>query len=273
MQLHVERKGSLSSFSSVRRRGPMTPVKRFRSTTFSAPVTAPGTRPVAGTWRAVSRAADGEPDGMWEYHRTEGAPVGLRWTATYAATGQFRLFGSLDDAREATAGPLLDDLRGEAFTFAFNSTGTDERLRGQRWIAVHMRIHALTHGTTIDVATTCSCGGLLTVALKDGRYAHVDACGQCQATLPVPCPAASTHVFCGRPDPQLTELEERMLRFETQRWNQPGRKITAIREQFAMTDVRFYATLNKVIEKPAAVRAFPLLVRRLRSLRDSRARK
>lgn len=273
MQLHVEPKGSVSGFSSVRRRGPMTPVKRFRSTTFKAPVTAPGTRPFAGTWRAVSKGPDGEPDGIWEYHRNEGAPIGQRWVAVYAATDQHRLFGSLDDAREATAGTLLDDLRGEAFTLAFKSGDAADRLQGHRWIAIHMRLHALTHSVKIPMDTTCACGGLLTVALSDGQLPHVDACADCRATFPAPCPTAESHAFCGRPDPLLTELEERMLRFATQRWNQSGLKVAAIREQFGVSEVRFYATLNKVIEKPAAARAFPVLVRQLRSLRNSRARR
>ncbi len=268
MQLHVEPKGSISAFSSVRRRGPMTPVKRFRSTTFKAPVTAPGTRPFLGTWQAVSRGADGEPDGVWEYERTEGAS--LRWSATYAATGQYRQFSSLDDAREATAGPLLDELRGEAFTFAFKSADADELLRGQRWIAVHMRIAGHT-----DVETICSCGGLLTVALRStGQYAHVDACPACRDTLSstTVCPDADRHLFCPRPDPRLTELEERMLQFEQRRWTKPGAKVAAIREQFGLSDVQFYAKLNKLIDKRSALEAFPVLVRRLQRLRARRGR-
>ncbi len=274
MQFHVEPRGGPNPFASARQRGPLTPVKKFSATTFKAPVTAPGTRPFRGTWRAVSLGVDGEPDGVWEYHRDE-ATI-LRWSATYVATGQSREFTNLDDAREATAGPLLGELRGEAFAFAFDAAtpdgeaftaGVEQRLQGQRWIAIHMRIAGHT-----NIDTTCSCGGLLTVALKDGRYAHVDACAGCRDSLPAACPNAEAHVFCARPDPQLTDLEVRMLEFETQWWTRPGAKVTAIRAQFDMTEIRFYAVLNRVIDKPAAAKRYPLVVRRLRDLRARRAR-
>lgn len=266
MQLYVERRGAASAFLSATRRGPLTPVKRFKADTFPAPVSQPGEHPVRGIWRAVSLGADGEPDGLWEYLRDEGAPRDCRWTAKFLPTGQHRQFSSLIRAREATAGTLFVDLRTEAFELAFKSTDPTQTPRGQRWIAIFMR---LAGHTSID--TQCACGGLLTLALPStGQYAHVDACADCRDQLPAACANAGTHLFCGRPDPLLTELEERMLRFETQWWHRPGLKVAAIREQFGQSDVQFYATLNRLIEKPAAARAFPILVRRLRDLRNRR---
>lgn len=268
MQIYVERRGAGSVFSSATRRGPLTPVKTFKSDTFPAPITQPGARPVRGIWRAVSLGADGEPDGRWEYLRDEGAPRGCRWTAKFVPTGQHRPFSSLIRAREATglgdAGELFVELRTEAFEWAFKSDDPTHKLRGQRWIAIFMR---LAGHTSID--TECSCGGLLTLALPStGQYAHVDACADCRDQLPAACPNAGTHLFCGRPDPLLTELEERMLRFETQWWRLAGLKFAAIRQEFGMSDVQFYATLNRLIDKPAAMRAFPVVVRRLQALRN-----
>ncbi len=263
MQLHVDAPGSRTTFASARGRGAMTAVTRFTSPTFKAPVSDPGTRPFPGTWRAVSVGPDKQPDGWWEYHRQEQEL--LRWTVVYLPTGQSCDFRSLDDAREATAGPLLTELRGAAFVAAFDQPTAE----GQRWIAIHLRING---GSEVDAL--CLCGGLLVVAFKDGRYAHVDACSACRDTLPVTsptsCAVATDHLFCARPDPLLTELEARMLEFERQWWTRAGAKVAAIREQFGVSDVRFYATLNRLIDKPDAVRRYPMVVRRLKEIRSRR---
>ncbi len=68
----------------------------------------------------------------------------------------------------------------------------------------------------------------------------------------------------------LTETERQILGFEKQWWQYPGTKEKTIREMFALSPTRYYQLLNELIDKPAALVADPLLVRRLRRLRASR---
>lgn len=70
----------------------------------------------------------------------------------------------------------------------------------------------------------------------------------------------------------LTSRELTMLAFERQWWKYAGAKEQAIRELFDMSAVRYYQLLNNLIEKEAAVAAEPLLVKRLRGVRGTRAR-
>jgi hypothetical protein len=69
------------------------------------------------------------------------------------------------------------------------------------------------------------------------------------------------------------ELREReILAFESQWWKYAGAKEQAIRELFDMSATRYYQVLNALIDKPAAMAADPMLVKRLRRLRSSRQR-
>ena len=68
----------------------------------------------------------------------------------------------------------------------------------------------------------------------------------------------------------LTRREHEMLAFERQWWRHPGAKETAIREQFGLPPTRYYQVLNALVDRPAALEADPLLVRRLRRLRSAR---
>jgi hypothetical protein len=69
---------------------------------------------------------------------------------------------------------------------------------------------------------------------------------------------------------QLRECE--ILAFEAQWWKYAGAKEQAIRELFDMSATRYYQVLNALIDKPAAMAADPMLVKRLRRLRSSRQR-
>ena len=62
----------------------------------------------------------------------------------------------------------------------------------------------------------------------------------------------------------LDDLDRRVLELEGQVWHRPGAKETAIREQFDWTPTRFYQHLDE----EEALAEFPLLVNRLRRLRD-----
>jgi hypothetical protein len=70
----------------------------------------------------------------------------------------------------------------------------------------------------------------------------------------------------------LTERDRAILEFERQWWKFAGAKEQAVREKFDMSSTRYYQVLNALIDKPEALEADPLLVRRLRRLRAARQR-
>jgi hypothetical protein len=71
----------------------------------------------------------------------------------------------------------------------------------------------------------------------------------------------------------LTEREINILAFERQWWRHAGAKENAIRERFSLSSTRYYQLLNTLLEKPEAVEADPMLVKRLRKTRAARQRK
>jgi hypothetical protein len=80
--------------------------------------------------------------------------------------------------------------------------------------------------------------------------------------------AASAQVAAG----ELSRREHEMLTFERQWWRRAGAKETAIRDRFGVTPTRYYQVLNALVDRPDALAADPLLVRRLRRLRLARQR-
>jgi hypothetical protein len=70
----------------------------------------------------------------------------------------------------------------------------------------------------------------------------------------------------------LSRREHDMLVFERQWWRAAGAKETAIRERFGVTPTRYYQVLNALVDRPDALAADPLLIRRLRRLRSARRR-
>lgn len=70
--------------------------------------------------------------------------------------------------------------------------------------------------------------------------------------------------------PELAAEELAVLRFADGWWRNAAAKEQAIRERFGLTPVRFYQQLARVIELPAAAAAEPLLVARLKRIRDAR---
>lgn len=68
----------------------------------------------------------------------------------------------------------------------------------------------------------------------------------------------------------LTEHERQILTFERGRWVHPGAKDTAILELFGLTAHRYYQELNGLLDRAEALAHDPILVQRLRRLRDSR---
>jgi hypothetical protein len=70
----------------------------------------------------------------------------------------------------------------------------------------------------------------------------------------------------------LCERDLLILEFERQWWKYAGAKEQAMREKFDMSATRYYQALNALIDRPAAVEADPMLVKRLRRLRAARQR-
>ncbi|CAM2977962.1 DUF3263 domain-containing protein [Prescottella defluvii] len=68
----------------------------------------------------------------------------------------------------------------------------------------------------------------------------------------------------------LTRREHDILSFERQWWKYAGAKEEAIKERFSMSATRYYQVLNALVDRPEALAADPMLVKRLRRLRASR---
>jgi len=68
----------------------------------------------------------------------------------------------------------------------------------------------------------------------------------------------------------LSEFEVKMLEFERSWWRHAGVKESSIKELFNLTPPAYYQLLNNLIDREAAVMAEPILIKRLRRLRDSR---
>ena len=68
----------------------------------------------------------------------------------------------------------------------------------------------------------------------------------------------------------LSDLEVRILDFERQWWKYAVAKDAAIRELFDLSTRSYYELLNNLIDREDALTASPLLVKRLRRLRQAR---
>ena len=68
----------------------------------------------------------------------------------------------------------------------------------------------------------------------------------------------------------LSELEIKLLEFERNWWRHAGSKESAIKELFNLTPPAYYQLLNNLIDRQEALMAQPILVKRLRRIRDTR---
>ncbi len=87
--------------------------------------------------------------------------------------------------------------------------------------------------------------------------------------------AAKAHAAEPTEEPQdglLSRREREILAFERQWWRYAGAKEQAVRDLFDMSATRYYQVLNALIDRPAALVADPMLVKRLRRLRSERQR-
>ncbi len=72
------------------------------------------------------------------------------------------------------------------------------------------------------------------------------------------------------PAAALSDRDLAMLGFERQWWKYAGAKEQAVRDLFDMSATRYYQVLNALIDRPEALVADPMLVKRLRRLRATR---
>lgn len=70
----------------------------------------------------------------------------------------------------------------------------------------------------------------------------------------------------------LSEREAEILAFERQWWKYAGAKEQAVRELFDLSATRYYQVLNSLIDRPEALEHDPMLVKRLRRMREARQR-
>ena len=70
----------------------------------------------------------------------------------------------------------------------------------------------------------------------------------------------------------LSEREVQVLAFERGWWRSPGAKEQEIRDVLGMTATGYYQLLNELIDRPEALEADPVLVKRLQAQRARRQR-
>ncbi|WP_042398421.1 DUF3263 domain-containing protein [Streptacidiphilus carbonis] len=68
----------------------------------------------------------------------------------------------------------------------------------------------------------------------------------------------------------LNDRDRAVLALEARAWRTPGAKEAAIREQLGLAPVRYYQVLNGLLDREDALAHDPLLVNRLRRLREQR---
>src|ERR1700757_2094187 len=84
--------------------------------------------------------------------------------------------------------------------------------------------------------------------------------------------ACSSQVREAPMDTALADREREILSFERQWWKYAGAKEQAVKDLFDMSATRYYQVLNALIDRPEALVADPMLVKRLRRLRTTRQR-
>lgn len=70
----------------------------------------------------------------------------------------------------------------------------------------------------------------------------------------------------------LSKLEQDLLAFERTWWADDQPKDAAIADQFSLTTAEYYEQLHQLIDSEEAMAHDPMVVRRLRRMRDRRRR-
>lgn len=76
---------------------------------------------------------------------------------------------------------------------------------------------------------------------------------------------------CAPREDELSERDLRILALEGRTFRYVGAKERAIREEIGLSKVAYYVRLNSLLDEPAALRAAPSVVHRLRGRRTSDA--
>lgn len=71
----------------------------------------------------------------------------------------------------------------------------------------------------------------------------------------------------------LSDAERAMLALERAWWQRRGSKEQAIADLFGLTPTRYYQLLDQLVDRPEALAHDPMVVNRLRRLREQRARR
>ena len=71
---------------------------------------------------------------------------------------------------------------------------------------------------------------------------------------------------------QLSAEDRAILEFEREWWRQRAPKERAVRERLGLSATRYYQLLNRLLDRPDALAFDPMLVGRLRRLREARRR-
>lgn len=68
----------------------------------------------------------------------------------------------------------------------------------------------------------------------------------------------------------LDERDLAVLALEGRQWRTAGAKERAIREELGLSSTRYYQLLNALLDRPEALAHAPVLVNRLRRIREAR---
>lgn len=71
-------------------------------------------------------------------------------------------------------------------------------------------------------------------------------------------------------EPMLTDRQQQILDFEEAWSGVPGNREAAIRDTFHVSPARYFQELYRVLDTPAALEVDPMLVKRLRRMRERR---
>lgn len=105
------------------------------------------------------------------------------------------------------------------------------------------------------------------------RSTGIDLNEPLRVLAPAPRTDTLTFVSSENTSSALDEREQRLLDFERESWKLTIAKERAIRECFGFSAARYHQLLNRVLETPEALAYDPMLVRRLRRVREARRRR
>lgn len=70
----------------------------------------------------------------------------------------------------------------------------------------------------------------------------------------------------------LSSRDAAILAFERQWWKYAGAKEQAIKDEFGLSSTSYFQILNALLDSPAALAHDPMVVKRLRRMRETRQR-